>query len=79
MFADLLAEGFEPHEVKRLYMHGTEKPDTWVDISETMDIKVWHCNNTPARFPWTKLINGCASGRKRRQRIRSSNTLRRTG
>ncbi|MBK7450726.1 MAG: PIG-L family deacetylase [Anaerolineales bacterium] len=40
VFADLLAEGFEPHEVKRLYVHGTDKPDTWVDISETIDTKV---------------------------------------
>ena len=40
VFADLLSEGYEPHEVKRLYVHGTEKPDTWVDISDTIDIKV---------------------------------------
>lgn len=40
IFADLLEEGFEPHEVKRLYVHGTDKPDTWVDISETIDTKV---------------------------------------
>lgn len=40
LFADLLTEGYEPHEVKRLYVHGTEKPDTWVDISETIDLKV---------------------------------------
>lgn len=40
IFADLLTEGLEPHEAKRLYVHGTDKPDTWVDISETIDIKV---------------------------------------
>jgi LmbE family N-acetylglucosaminyl deacetylase len=40
MFADLLAEGYEPHEVKRLYIHGTDKVNTWVDISETLDLKV---------------------------------------
>jgi LmbE family N-acetylglucosaminyl deacetylase len=40
VFADLLAEGFEPHNVKRLYLHGPEKPDTWVDISETIDLKI---------------------------------------
>jgi LmbE family N-acetylglucosaminyl deacetylase len=40
MFADLLAEGFEPHNVKRLYIHGTEKEDTWVDITDTIDIKI---------------------------------------
>jgi LmbE family N-acetylglucosaminyl deacetylase len=40
IFTDLLAEGFEPHNVKRLYIHGVEKPDTWVNISKTMDKKV---------------------------------------
>ncbi len=40
VFADLLAQGFEPHNVKRLYLHGPEKPDTWVDISESFDVKV---------------------------------------
>jgi len=40
IFAELLSEGFEPHEVRRLYIHGTDKPDTWVDVTETIDIKV---------------------------------------
>jgi len=40
IFADLLAEGYEPHDVRRLYIHGTEKSNTWVDITETMDIKI---------------------------------------
>src|SRR5512140_2680403 len=40
VFADLLAEGFEPHSVKRLHLHGPDKPDTWVDITETIDAQV---------------------------------------
>ena len=40
IFTDLLAAGYEPHDVKRLYIHGTEKSDTWVDITETMFIKI---------------------------------------
>ncbi len=40
MFTDLLEAGYEPHNVKRLYIHGAEKPDTWVDISETIDTKI---------------------------------------
>lgn len=40
VFAELLAEGYEPHEVKRLYIHGVEKPDTWVDIGKTLDTKI---------------------------------------
>ena len=40
MFTDLLAAGYEPHDVKRLYVHGTEKSNTWVDISESLDAKI---------------------------------------
>lgn len=40
IFTDLLEAGYEPHNVKRLYIHGAEKPDTWVDISADMQAKV---------------------------------------
>ncbi len=40
IFTDLLAAGYEPHDVSRLYIHGSEKNDTWIDISETIDIKI---------------------------------------
>src|SRR5215208_3110795 len=40
MFADLLSAGYEPHDVRRLYIHGTDKVNTWVDITETLDLKV---------------------------------------
>jgi LmbE family N-acetylglucosaminyl deacetylase len=40
MFTDLLEAGYEPHEVKRLYIHGADPADTWVDISDVMQIKV---------------------------------------
>ena len=40
IFTDLLEAGHEPHDVKRLYIHGSEKSDTWVDIKDTLDIKI---------------------------------------
>lgn len=40
IFADLLDEGLAPHNVKRLYIHGAEKPDTWVDIAATLETKI---------------------------------------
>ena len=40
MFTDLLSAGYEPHEVKRLYVHGTDKSNTWVDITDTIDLKI---------------------------------------
>lgn len=40
IFTELLDEGLEPHNVKRLYIHGSEKPDTWVDIEDTLGLKL---------------------------------------
>jgi len=51
IFADLLSEGYEPHDVKRLYVHGVEKPDTWVDISETIDLKVKALQQHASQIP----------------------------
>ncbi len=51
IFADLLTEGFEPHEVKRLYVHGTDKPDTWIDISETMEVKIESLQQHASQIP----------------------------
>jgi LmbE family N-acetylglucosaminyl deacetylase len=40
IFPDFLQDGYEPHNVRRLYMHGSEKPDVWVDTSATIDVKI---------------------------------------
>ncbi len=40
IFTGLLDEGYEPHNVKKLYLHGARKPDVWVDIGETLDLKI---------------------------------------
>jgi LmbE family N-acetylglucosaminyl deacetylase len=40
MFTDLLSAGYEPHDVRRLYIHGTDKVNTWVDITDTLELKV---------------------------------------
>lgn len=40
IFTDLLEAGYDPHNVKRVYIHGSEKPDIRVDISGTIDKKI---------------------------------------
>ncbi len=40
IFPELLSEGLEPHNVKRLYIHGTEAVDTWVDITGQIELKL---------------------------------------
>jgi LmbE family N-acetylglucosaminyl deacetylase len=40
IFPELLAEGVKPHRVKEVYIHGADPPDVWIDISETIDLKI---------------------------------------
>jgi len=40
IFTDLLAEGLEPHNIKRLYLHGSVEPDTWVDTHSSLAAKI---------------------------------------
>ncbi len=39
-FPELIAEGYEPHHVNRLYLFGTDQPNAWIDITDTIDIKL---------------------------------------
>lgn len=40
IFPELLAEGYEPHDVAELYIQFTEKADLFVDISEQIERKI---------------------------------------
>ena len=40
IFPELLDEGLEPHNVSHVYLYGSAEPDTWVDITETIDVKI---------------------------------------
>jgi LmbE family N-acetylglucosaminyl deacetylase len=37
---ELLAEGLEPHAVHEIYLTGTLQPNRWVDISDTIELKI---------------------------------------
>lgn len=39
-FAELGAEGWKPHKVREVYVMGDDNPDTFVDITGTMDRKL---------------------------------------
>jgi LmbE family N-acetylglucosaminyl deacetylase len=39
-FPDLLEEGLQPHTPKRVFLHGSDHPDVWIDISATLSLKV---------------------------------------
>lgn len=39
-FPHLARAGLAPHRVETLYLFGTDRPDTWVDVSATLERKV---------------------------------------
>jgi LmbE family N-acetylglucosaminyl deacetylase len=39
-FPELLAEGLEPHKVAHIYLYATNEPNAWVDVTDTMDIRI---------------------------------------
>jgi LmbE family N-acetylglucosaminyl deacetylase len=39
-FPELLAEGLEPHKVLEVYLYGTTAPDVWIDITDTIEVKL---------------------------------------
>lgn len=39
IFSELLTEGLEPHKVKEVLISGAVPPDTWIDITDTFDVK----------------------------------------
>jgi LmbE family N-acetylglucosaminyl deacetylase len=40
IFPELLAEGLEPHKVREVYIRGALSPNLWVDISDTIELKI---------------------------------------
>ena len=40
IFPELLEEGLEPHKVREVYLYGSPDTDEWVDISDTIDLKI---------------------------------------
>jgi LmbE family N-acetylglucosaminyl deacetylase len=40
IFPELLAEGLEPHKVREVYIHGALSSNLWVDISDTIELKI---------------------------------------
>jgi LmbE family N-acetylglucosaminyl deacetylase len=39
-FPELLVEGLQPHKVAEVYLSNPQEPDTWIDIGDTIDVKI---------------------------------------
>jgi len=80
IFPELLAEGLEPHEVRQVYIHGAERPDTYVDIAETLDVKVAALRAHKSQMgEWdpSEMITQWAAEQGRRRKLKAAESYRR--
>lgn len=51
IFPELRQEGLEPHRVKEVWIASSRQPNTWVDISDTLDLKIAALRKHASQFP----------------------------
>lgn len=51
VFPELRLEGFEPHRVKEVFVAAGEAPNVWIDISETIELKIQALRQHVSQFP----------------------------
>lgn len=71
-FAEQIEEGLEPHRVRQILVASAPAPDTWVDITETIDLKIealrQHASQFDGRRDYVSVVrnwaveNGAAVG-----------------
>jgi LmbE family N-acetylglucosaminyl deacetylase len=52
IFPELLEEGLEPHNVKEVYLCGPNDPDTYIDITDTIDLKIAALQEHKSQITW---------------------------
>jgi len=80
IFPELLAEGLEPHEVHQVYIHGAERPDTYVDIAETLDVKLAALRAHKSQMgEWdpVEMLTQWAAEQGRRRKLKAAESYRR--
>jgi LmbE family N-acetylglucosaminyl deacetylase len=65
VFSELREEGLEPHRVREILVTSTLEPDTWIDISDTVDLKIKALKQHASQFPngWdpSEMVRGWAA------------------
>jgi LmbE family N-acetylglucosaminyl deacetylase len=80
IFPELLGEGLEPHEVRQVFIHGAERPDTYVDIAETLDVKVAALRAHKSQMgEWdpAEMLTQWATEQGRRRKLKAAEAYRR--
>jgi LmbE family N-acetylglucosaminyl deacetylase len=79
IFPELLAEGLEPHKVSLVFIHGSAQSDTFIDISEQLDVKVAALKQHKTQMgPWdpTDMIAEWAREQGAKRRLKAAEAFR---
>jgi LmbE family N-acetylglucosaminyl deacetylase len=79
IFPELLDEGLAPHKVTRVFVHGAERPDTFIDIADTLDVKIAALREHKSQLgSWdpTEMITGWARMQGKRGRLKAAEAYR---
>ena len=80
IFPELLDEGLEPHHVKSVFVHGATRPDTYIDIAETLEAKIAALREHKSQMgTWdpAPMITGWAKETGRRKKLDAAESYRR--
>jgi LmbE family N-acetylglucosaminyl deacetylase len=80
IFPELLDEGLEPHHVKSVFVHGASRPDTFIDIAETLETKIAALREHKSQMgTWdpAAMITGWAKETGRRRKLEAAESYRR--
>jgi LmbE family N-acetylglucosaminyl deacetylase len=79
IFPELLDEGWAPHKVARVFVHGAERPDTFIDVAATLEAKLAALREHRSQLgPWdpTEMITGWARMQGKPRRLRAAEAFR---
>ena len=79
IFPELLDEGLEPHKVSAVFIHGSERPDAFIDISEVLHVKLAALKEHRTQIGgWdpTEMITAWAREQGARRRLRAAESFR---
>jgi LmbE family N-acetylglucosaminyl deacetylase len=80
IFPELLAEGLAPHHVREVWLHGSSRSDTFVDITATLALKIQALREHKSQMgTWdpAPMIKTWAREQGKRKRLRAAEAFRR--
>lgn len=79
IFPELLDEGLPPHKVTRVFVHGAEKPDVFIDVGDTLPLKLAALREHKSQLgDWdpTEMITGWARMQGKPRRLQAAEAFR---